>query len=212
MADVTKNGILVTPGSGSGNTTLKVKASPVNPGNRVKQTQVFSVQAAGVDSPKTFTANLLPKAEFVSFDNGAEMAVVKTGGTVTITGKSNSAMLTFSKGSGEVIAADISAVEYEANGDPATSGTAITGDPGAKAQYVFTLTLTASANETVEERTQTITVQGQGGAGISATITLKQAAGDPTIEVSPTSVDVPQDGTEVEVTVTTNTTFTVSAN
>lgn len=211
MADVLKNGINVSPGSGSGNTTLKVKANPVNPGNRVKQSQVFTVTAPGVDSPSKFTANLLPKAEFVQFDEDS-MAVSKDGGTVTITGKSNSAMLTFSKGAGSIISADIAAVEYEANGDPATSGVAIDGDPGAKAQYVFTLQLTAEANTTVEEKTQTITVTAQGGSSITATITLNQTAGDPTLQVSPSSVDVPQDGTEVNVTVTTNTTFTVTAD
>lgn len=211
MAEVSKNGILVNPSTGSGNTTLKVKASPVNPGNRVKQTQVFTVTAPGVDTPKKFTANLLPKAEFVQFDEES-MAVSKDGGTVTITGKSNSAMLTFSKGAGSIISADIAAVEYEANGDPATSGVAIDGDPGAKAQYVFTLQLTAEANTTVDEKTQTITVTAQGGSSIVATITLNQTAGDPTLEVSPASIDVPQDGTEVNVTVTTNTTFTVTAD
>lgn len=211
MAEVSKNGILVNPSTGSGNTTLKVKANPANPGNRVKQSQVFTVTAPGVDTPSKFTANLLPKAEFVQFDEET-MAVKKEGGTVTITGVSNSAMLTFTKGSGEIIAADIVAVEYEANGDPATSGVAIDGDPGAKAQYVFTLQLTAAANETVEERSQVITVTGQGGSSIVDTITLNQTAGDPTLEVSPASIDVPQDGSEVNVTVTTNTTFTVTAD
>lgn len=211
MSDVLKNGINVSPGSGSGNTTLKVKANPVNPGNRVKQSQAFTVTAPGVEVPGKFTANLLPKAEFVQFDEDS-MAVNKDGGTVTITGKSNSAMLTFSKGAGSIISADIAAVEYEANGDPATSGVAIDGDPGAKAQYVFTLQLTAEANTTVDEKTQTITVTAQGGSSIVATITLNQTTGDPTLQVSPSSVDVPQDGTEVNVTVTTNTTFTVTAD
>ena len=45
---------------------------------------------------------------------------------------------------------------------------------------------------------------------LSVSATLNQTAGDPTLEVSPTSIDVPQDGSEVQVQVTTNTTFTVS--
>ena len=68
----------------------------------------------------------------------------------------------------------------------------------------------AVENETVDEKTQQITVQGAGGSGVTATIVLNQTAGDPTLEVSPTSIDVPQDGSEVSVQVTTNTTFTVS--
>lgn len=55
-----------------------------------------------------------------------------------------------------------------------------------------------------------ITDEGAGGSSVSATLTLNQTAGDPTLEVSPTSIDVPQDGSEVQVQVTTNTTFTVS--
>lgn len=211
MADVVKKNISVSPGSGSGNTTLQVKASPANLGNRVKQTQVFSVSATGVSESKNFTANLLPKAEFVSFDNGANMAVGKTGGTVTIKGKSNSASLIFTKGTGSIITANISAIKYQANGSEATNGVAIPSDPGATRQYEFILTLTAAVNNTINTRSQQITVVGAGGTEVAATITLNQTAGDPTLAVSPTSIDVPQDGTVVNVNVTTNTTFTVSA-
>lgn len=100
--------------------------------------------------------------------------------------------------------------EYQANGSNTVNGVAIDGDPGATAQYTFTLTLNAVENETVDARTQQITVEGAGGSSVSATLTLNQTAGDPTLEVSPTSIDVPQDGSEVQVQVTTNTTFTVS--
>lgn len=205
---VTKKGIQVNPSTGSGDTQLSLTASPANPGNRVKQSTTFNVQADGVDAPVVLTANLLPKAEFVSFDNGATQAVDKTGGQITITGKSNSAMLKFSKGAGDIIAADIASVEYEANGSPATSGVAIDGDPGASAQYVFTLTLQAAANETIEARTQQIVVECQ-TTSVKATITLNQTAGDPELSIEPTSVDVPQDGSPVTVQVQSNTTWTV---
>lgn len=205
---VTKKGIQVNPSSGSGDTQLSLTASPANPGNRVKQTTTFNVQADGVEAPVVLTANLLPKPEFVSFDNGATQAVDKGGGQITITGKSNSAMLKFSKGAGEIISADIASVEYEANGSPATSGVAIDGDPGATAQYVFTLTLQAAANETIEARTQQIVVECQ-TTSVKATITLNQTAGDPELSIEPTSVDVPQDGSPVTVQVQSNTTWTV---
>lgn len=209
MAEVTKKGIVVNPSTGSGDTTLKVKAKTPNSGNRVKQSAEFTVTAPGVSEPKKFTANLLPKEEFVSFDNSSP-AVDKAGGVVTITGKSNSQKLTFKKGAGGIITEDISSIEYQANGSNTVNGVAIKGDPGATAQYTFTLTLNAVENETVDARTQQITVEGAGGSSVSATLTLNQTAGDPTLEVSPTSIDVPQDGSEVQVQVTTNTTFTVS--
>jgi hypothetical protein len=207
MAEVKQNGVVVSPSTGSGDTTLQVKAETVNRGNREVQLATFEVEAAGVAVKKEFIASHLPAAEFIEFDNKSP-AVDKGGGTVTLTGKSNSKKITFSKGTGVIIGADISAIKFTANGAAATSGTAISGDPGAKAKYSFSLTLTAAANETLKARTQQIIAAANGGQ--KATATLNQTAGDPFIEVAPTQVDVPQDGSAVQVTVDTNTTFTVT--
>ena len=152
-------------------------------------------------------ANHVPAAEFIQFDN-ASPAVDKGGGAITLTGKSNTSKIAFSKGTGDIIAANISAIKFQANGSDATSGTVIKGDPGAKAKYTFSLTLNASANDTIKARTQQIIATANGGQ--KATATLNQTAGDPFIEVTPTSIDVPQDGSAVQVTVDTNTTFTVT--
>lgn len=207
MAEVKQNGIIVSPSSGSGDTTLQVKAETVNRGNRVVQLASFEVEGTGVATKKAFVANHLPAAEFIEFDN-KKPAVSKDGGIVTLTGKSNSQKITFSKGTGNIIGANIAAIKFTANGVEATSGIAISGDPGAKAKYNFSLTLTAAANETIEARTQQIIATANGGQ--KATATLAQTAGDPFIEVAPTNIDVPQDGKAVQVTVDTNTTFTVT--
>lgn len=207
MAEVKQNGIVVNPSSGSGDTTLHVKAEVANRGNRVAQTATFEVEAVGVAEKKQFVANHLPAAEFIQFDNTSP-AVDKVGGAITLTGKSNTTKITFSKGSGDIIAADISAIQYQANGSNATSGTAIIGDPGAKAKYSFSLTLTAAANDTIEARTQQIIATAAGGQ--KATATLNQTAGDPFLEVTPETIDISQEGTAVQVTVDTNTTFTVT--
>lgn len=207
MTEVKKNGIVVTPSKGSGDTTLQVKAEIANRGNRVNQLAAFEVEGTGVTEKKQFMANHLPAAEFIEFDN-KKPAVDKGGGTVTLTGKSNSKKITFSKGTGDIIGANLAAIQFTANGVAATSGIAISGDPGAKAKYSFSLTLTAAANETIEARTQQIIATADGGQ--KATATLSQTAGDPFIEVAPTNIDVPQDGSTVQVTVDTNTTFTVT--
>lgn len=207
MAEVKKNGIVVSPSSGSGDTTLQVKAEVASRGNRVAQTAIFEVEAAGVAGKKQFVANHVPADEFIQFDNKSP-AVDKDGGAITLTGKSNTLKITFSKGAGDIIVADISAIQFQANGSNATSGTAISGDPGAKAKYTFSLTLNASANDTIEARTQQIIATANGGQ--KATATLNQTAGDPFIEVTPTTIDVPQEGSAVQVTVDTNTTFTVT--
>lgn len=207
MAEVKQNGIVVNPSTGSGDTTLQVKAETAHRGNRVAQTATFEVEGTGVAEKKQFVANHLPAAEFIEFDNSSP-AVDKGGGTVTLTGKSNSQKITLSKGAGDIINADIAAIKFIANGAEATSGTTISGDPGAKAKYSFSLTLTAEANETIESRTQQIIATAKGGQ--KATATLSQTAGDPFIEVTPNTIDVPQDGAAVQVTVDTNTTFTVT--
>ena len=207
MAEVKQNGVVVNPSSGSGDTTLQIKAEVANRGNRVAQTATFEVEAVGVAEKKQFVANHVPAAEFIQFDN-ARPAVDKDGGAITLTGKSNTSKIAFSKGTGDIIAADISAIQFQANGSDATSGTVIKGDPGAKAKYTFSLTLNASANDTIEARTQQIIAIANGVQ--KATATLNQTAGDPFIEVTPTSIDVPQDGSAVQVTGDTNTTFTVT--
>lgn len=207
MAEVKQNGIVVNPSKGSGDTTLQVKAEIANRGNRVVQLAAFEVEGAGVAVKKQFVASHLPADEFIEFDTKSP-AVDKGGGTITLTGKSNSQKITFSKGTGDIIGADISAIKFTANGAAATSGTNISGDPGAKAKYSFTLTLTAAENETIEARTQQIIAKANGGQ--KATVTLAQTAGDPFIEVAPTNIDVPQDGSAVQVIVDTNTTFTVT--
>ena len=206
MAEVKNNGIVVNPSTGSGDTTLQVKAETANRGNRVAQMATFVVEGAGVAENKQFVAKHLPADEFIQFDNSSP-AVDKGGGTITLTGKSNSSKIIFSKGTGDIIKANITAIKFIANGAEATNGTAINGDPGAKAKYSFSLTLTAAANETLKARTQQIIATANGSQ--KATTTLNQTAGDPFLKVIPTNIDVPQDGSAVQVTVDTNTTFTV---
>ena len=207
MAEVKQNGVVVNPSTGSGDTTLQVKAEIANRGNRIVQLASFEVEGAGVAIKKQFVASHLPADEFIEFDNKSP-AVDKGGGTITLIGKSNSPKITFSKGTGSIIKADIAAIKFTANGAEATSGTNISGDPGAKAKYSFRLILTAAGNETIESRTQQIIAKANGGQ--KATATLNQTAGDPFIEVAPTKIDVPQDGSAAQVTVDTNTTFTVT--
>lgn len=208
MADVTKSYVICTPGSGSGDTQLTLKAKTANLGNRLNQTDNFTITAPGVSPNKQFSAILQAAAEFISFDDGTEAAVPKEGGSVVLDGMSNANTITFSKAAGAIIMGDIAAIAYQANGAAATSGTAIAGDPGATKKFAFALTLDAAENTTISERTQQITATTKGTK--TATITLKQAAGDPYLNIDKTSVNVPQDGTGVTIAVTTNTTFTVS--
>ena len=205
MADVSKNGITVTPSTGSGNTALSVSAT-ADRGNRVTQSATFKVATPGDGPSDQFTANHVAAAEFIT-PSSTTPAVPKDGGQVTITGTSNSPKLTFAPGVGDIVSGEITT--YTANGSSATSGTDINGDPGAVAKYNWSVTIQTTENPTVEQRTQTLVISG--GEVDPVTITLTQAVGDAELSLDPASVNIPQAGTSQTVQVTTNTTFTVTA-
>jgi hypothetical protein len=188
-----------SPSSGSGNGTVNISGS-VHTG-RAQRSGTLTYKASGVtDISQSVTQEA--KAEFVQIDN---ISVGKGGGSVTVTGKSNSSKLNFALGAGAIIAS--LPANYSAGGASTANNTAIAGDPGATAEYNFSMTLTAAANTTTAPRSQTLSVTANGGQ--SAQSTLSQAAGDPTLAVSPASITLTADGTAVSITVTSNTNWTV---
>lgn len=193
----------VSPLQGSGNGTIG-NSSNAHTG-RVKREGIVTVTGSGVTTPATYKVIQMPLAEFVSFDNGAEMSVAKDGGKVTITGKSNSTSLLFAwVGSSDV---NLPA-NYTAAGEVTVNGNAIEGDPGAVSQYEYNIEITLPANDDVDEVTRTLKVTANGGQ--SAQIAIKQSAGDAYLYVSPTEITIPQDGSAVSVEVTSNTDWSVS--
>lgn len=85
----------------------------------------------------------------------------------------------------------------------------ILGDPGADHKYEFSIEINYDLNDTVESRTQMFMIKGSSD-GIAQKLTITQSAGSARLEVSPAEITVPQDGSAVNVQVTTDTTFTVS--
>ena len=191
--------------SGSGNGSIQNSANEHT--GRLARSGTVTVTATGLATPKTYKVTQSPKAEYVSFNNGTEMAAQKTGGQLSVQGKSNSGKLTFSW-VGEVT--DVTIPDnYQANGMANNNGVAIDGDPGASNEFDFSIVLTLPKNETVEEVERTLLVTAEGAQ--AAQITIKQAAGDPTLEIEPTEITIPQSGTPaVSVAVISNTTWTIS--
>jgi ketosteroid isomerase-like protein len=190
---------LTSPSSGSGTGTVNVEGA-THTGRSQRQTSL-TFKASGVaDVARAVTQEAKP--EFVQIDN---ISVGKEGGTITVTGKSNSSKLNFLLGAGDIV--ELLPDNYSAGGASTDNNTAITGDPGATAEYNFSIQLTADDNETIEARTQTLTVTANGGQ--SAQATISQAEGDPILEVSPESITLTAEGTAVAVTVTSNTNWTV---
>lgn len=196
--------LTTTPNSGNGNGSISNTAT-IHTGREVR-TGTVTVTGVGVASPKTYTVTQKAKAEFVSFDDGIEMSAPKTGGTLTVAGKSNSAALTYAW-VGSVTDVPLPST-YKANGLSTNNGEDISGDPGASAEYASIVELNLPANTSVDEIERVLKVTAKGGQ--SAQITIKQAAGDAFLNVEPTEITLEADGSAVSVTVTSNTTWTVS--
>ena len=168
------------PTSGQGSVSVKNTASDHT--GRVQRTTTVTGVAAGVSPNKTYTVIQKPKQEFVEFD-GTEVTVDKEGGSLTLKGKSNSAKLTFSLvDNAEGTLNDLSLslpASYIAAGAETANGVAITGDPGASAEYEFSITFTGiAANPTVNELQCALLVKA-GENAAQAQITIKQTAFQP---------------------------------
>lgn len=208
---VAKGHVILDPSSGSGDTQLTLKAESANVGNREVVSTVFTIKAAGVTPDKTITANLAAAPEFVTLEQaGTGVTVPAAAGKVTITGVSNSPKLEFGVEGGDIIEEDLGEKNYTVEEDTnAVNGVNINGDPGADHKYEFSIELNYVLNDTVESRTQVFTIQGS-SESTKQTLTITQSAGAARLEVTPATITVPQDGSVVNVQVTTNTTFTVS--
>lgn len=214
----------ISPASGSGNGSIANSAQPHT--GRVARTGTVTVQGAGVAEPATYAVTQEALAEYASFDNGIEMAVAAAGGNISITGKSNSSKLTFSwltpagqtqpeytpDGDEEYAGVDFPTIvlptQYSAGGVQTDNGVAITGDPGAEAEFAFSITIPFPENTVAVEVDRTLQVLCNGSQ--VAQIVCKQTAATPTLSVSPTSITIPQAGTAVNVSVTANTTWSAS--
>ena len=180
---LTKGGFTLTPKTGTGNAKVSISCSERT--GRVDTSPVtFTAKMNGFSVSKSVSVVQKGKPEFVTVNNSA-VAVDKKGETVTITGVSNTSTLYFVCESEEV-----TYYKYTVNGASATNGTAIAGDPGASAQFTFSIPVTISVNTTASSKRYTIQACTEGGE--VATVVFTQAASDFTYDLalaaSPTSI------------------------
>lgn len=193
---------VVNPSSGSGNATVNVSSSAAHTGRNVRTT-VLTITAANVDA-KTVTVTQQGKPAYVdAIDNAA---AEKGGQNVTISGKSNAAKLTFSLGTG-TLAVTLPST-YTAGGVTTNNGDAISGDPGASAEYDFSIVITVPENTTISELTRQIVVSDD--EGHTDTCLLTQTAGDAYLTVSKTAIELSYTGEAVSFDVNTNTSWVIS--
>ena len=187
--------------SGSNNATVNVSTTTDHTGRKARST-VLTWKGANVEDVQA-SVTQAGKPEYVDIDDAASSEPAGT--VVTISGITNSAKLTFSLGTGNL---EISLPSsYTANSITTNNGSAINGDPGALAEFPFSIKITVPANAGTTDLNRQIIVTDEGGHQDVCVLTL--AGGDPYIRITPSVIELDYKGTPVAVQVESNTSWTI---
>lgn len=203
--------LTVTPSEGNGNKTISV-TSKTKPTGRNDVRSSITGKIVGQSNSVTINVTEKGKAEFVTFSGKDKTVHVgEDGETIKITGTSNSSKLTFSWSTNEIGIPNVTS--FTVNSDTsATSGTAITEDPGATAQYTFKVSIVVPKNNTTDNRDSVLKVTCN-TTSITDNFTISQMAGAAYLYLNSTgtttaSITIPQEGTSQTVNVLSNTNWT----
>lgn len=196
------------PKTGTGNAQIKINSVTSYTGRIDRSTKV---SGKIVGKTNAVTVTVLEKAtdEFIT-PSGLTLNASKNGETIHVTGKSNSKLLTFTWKTNFGIA---NVTSFKVNSSiTATSGTAITGDPGATGGYAYDVVISVPKNETIKARSATLEIKGE-GASVVKTITITQALGDSYLYLNlqgttTATVTIPKGGGEQTLSVLSNDTWT----
>lgn len=192
--------VTVDPVSGSGDRAVSISGDKYT-GRLERTANLIVVTNGGVQ--KALVVNQAAAAESVT--SGSPTATVaKTGGNVTITGKSNSTKLTFAATPAKENGLILQLPEnYTAAGKQTANGAVIADDPGATGEFVWSITISnVPANVSIEELVATLSVTAAGGQ--KAQVTITQAAGDSTLEIDKETINLDVNGSAQTVNVTSN--------
>lgn len=192
--------VTVDPVSGSGDQAVSISGDKYT-GRLERTANLIVVTNGGVQ--KALVVNQAAAAESVTSDSPTA-TVAKTGGNVTITGKSNSTKLTFAATPAEENGLTLQLPEnYTAAGKQTANGAVIADDPGATGEFVWSITISnVPANVSIEELVATLSVTAVGGQ--KAQVTITQAAGDSTLEIDKETINLDVNGSAQTVNVTSN--------
>lgn len=192
--------VTVDPVSGSGDQAVSISGDKYT-GRLERTANLIVVTNGGVQ--KALVDNQAAAAESVTSDSPTA-TVAKTGGNVTITGKSNSTKLTFAATPAEENGLTLQLPEnYTAAGKQTANGAIIADDPGATGEFVWSITISnVPANVSIEELVATLSVTAAGGQ--KAQVTITQAAGDSTLEIDKETINLDVNGSAQTVNVTSN--------
>ena len=203
--------LTVKPFEGNGNTTISI-TSKTKPTGRNDVKSSITGKIVGQSNSVTINVTEKGKAEFVTFSGKDKtVRVGENGETIEITGTSNSSKLTFSFSTNEIGIPNVTSFKVN-NNTSATSGTAITGDPGATAQYTFKVSIVVPKNNTTDNRDSVLKVTCN-TTSITDNFTISQMAGAAYLYLNSTgtttaSITIPQNGTSQTVNVLSNTDWT----
>lgn len=192
--------VTVDPVSGSGDQAVSISGDKYT-GRLERTANLIVVTNGGVQ--KALVVNQAAAAESVTSDSPTA-TVAKTGGNVTITGKSNSTKLTFAATPAEENGLTLQLPEnYTAAGKQTANGAIIADDPGATGEFVWSITISnVPANVSIEELVAMLSVMAAGGQ--KAQVTITQAAGDSTLEIDKETINLDVNGSAQTVNVTSN--------
>lgn len=192
------------PKTGTGNKQIKINSTTPYKGRSNRITKI-SGKIVGKSNSVTVTVVEIAVAEYITPDS-LSISVVKGGGMIHVTGKSNSKLLTFTWKTNFGIT---NVTSFKVNDSTtATSGTAITGDPGATGEYTYDVTVVLPKNETIKVRSATLEINGE-DKSVVKTITITQALGDSYLYLNlqgttTATVTIPKGGGEQTLSVLSN--------
>ena len=169
---------VVSGSTGSGSGTRLLKASP-HTGRISRVDSIEGVTSGGASDHVVLSQN--GASEFITVDK-TSYSVTALGGTVKITGTSNSPSLKVSQLTDSSLlsnfALKVNGTAYSWDGN---SSHQISGDPGASSSYTFEISFDVAENQTESSKDITFRLTDSGDPGASSeTITITQAAGEKT--------------------------------
>lgn len=206
MAESKIGFVTFNPGSGDGDQAVTVSSEKYE--GRVQRTQQVEFGAESGSVKKTATINQAAAAEFVKINPTA--SVGKGGGTVTISGTSNSTKLTFSLTPDKTHPLTLKIpTSYQAAGKATSNGAVIADDPGATGGFAFSIVFSGiAANATINNLVNTLKVTAAGGQTANTVIT--QTAGDPFLEIDKEVINLDANGTPQTINVNANIKWTIT--
>ncbi len=155
------------PISGTGNGTVAVSGSAHT--GRKQRSTILTFSASGATN-QTVTVNQASPGNVTTMSTPSTI-IAKGGGSIIVSGTSNSTTLTFGiSGTGFSTSTPQISTDGGSTWTGITSGTDISEDPGATATYQWRITVTATANPDTTSRSATLTVTPEKGTAVTGTI------------------------------------------